>query len=333
MLIVDSNNTFELNEKEEKKLQRLKRFENNNPSSNKPSPPAATVNPNEPIVGLSTTLEKRYLRLTSAPDPASVRPLHILKQTLELLKRKWKEEQNYSYICDQFKSMRQDLTVQHIQNEFTVLVYEIHARIALEKSDLGEYNQCQSQLKVLYGLGLPGNDHEFLAYRILYLLHTGNHADISDILLDLELSKENGATAHKGITHALEVNAAMSRKNFHKLFQLYVDAPNMGGYVMDSFIQRERYAALAAICRGMRPSVDVDYLTRELGFYSERDFFEFAAKSNISQFFKKVSSEPDSSSSAGKDSEKSILQTKEAYPIIEGLKLAAFAKVDIKGQI
>jgi len=88
-------------------------------------------------------LEKRYLRLTSvpcpfsslvgrddllintntqvhrvpddpllqAPNPEKVRPLHILRQTLALLKKKWLEECDYTYICDQFKSMRQDLTV------------------------------------------------------------------------------------------------------------------------------------------------------------------------------------------------------------------------------
>jgi hypothetical protein len=81
----------------------------------------------EAVIGTSTKLEKQYLRLTSvsplrlffnsvftsfkAPDPTTVRPLHILKQTLGLLKEKWKNEQNYTYICDQFKSMRQDLTV------------------------------------------------------------------------------------------------------------------------------------------------------------------------------------------------------------------------------
>lgn len=63
------------------------------------------------VVGVSTKMEKPYLRLTSAPDPRTVRPLPILEQTLELLKKKWRSEQNYAYICDQFKSMRQDLTV------------------------------------------------------------------------------------------------------------------------------------------------------------------------------------------------------------------------------
>lgn len=28
-----------------------------------------------------------------------------------MLKVKWRDEANYSYICEQFKSMRQDLTV------------------------------------------------------------------------------------------------------------------------------------------------------------------------------------------------------------------------------
>lgn len=223
--------------------------------------------------------------------------------------------------------MRQDLTVQHIQNDFTVLVYEIHARIALEKGDLGEYNQCQSQLKVLYSQGIPGHNEEFLAYRMLYLLHTGNHADISDILLDLEIARANGDPLDNAVAHALKVNTAMSTKNFHQLFRLYVDAPNMGGYVMDSFIKRERYAALSAICRGMRPSVELEYLVSELGFTDEDEFLEFAKASNLLQFLKSSTSQETDIIS------KVMLQTKEAYPIIEQQKLVAFAKVDIKGQI
>lgn len=141
------------------------------------------------VVGLSTRLEKSYLRLTSAPDPKTVRPLPILQQTLELLKKKWRTEAHYAYVCDQFKSMRQDLTVQRIKNDFTVNVYEIHARIALEKGDLGEYNQCQSQLRTLYAYGLPGCQSEFLAYRILYLLHTRNRRGECEEIALIEIAQ------------------------------------------------------------------------------------------------------------------------------------------------
>ena len=77
-------------------------------------------------------MEKHYYRLTSAPDPADVRPEPVLKQALKLLKSKWENKTaKYTYLDNQFRSLRQDLTVQRIQNDFVVKVYETHARIAL----------------------------------------------------------------------------------------------------------------------------------------------------------------------------------------------------------
>lgn len=230
---------------------RKKRFEDSLAESNSPRTQESSrgVSPEPtatgPIVGRSQKLEKNYFRLTSAPNPDDVRPLEVLKQTLELLKKKWRAEANYVYICDQFKSLRQDLTVQHIKNEFTTSVYEYHARIALEKGDLGEYNQCQTQLRGLYRQNLGGHPVEFKAYRILYFIHTCNRTDMNDVLSDLtEADKKEPA-----IKHALEVRSALALGNYHKFFKLYLSVPDMGAYLMDMFVGRERIAALACLCK------------------------------------------------------------------------------------
>ena len=69
------------------------------------------------IVGTCTKLEKEYLRLTSPPVPEAVRPEHILKKALAHFFKKWESDDiDYINMCSQMKSIRQDLTVQHIQN-------------------------------------------------------------------------------------------------------------------------------------------------------------------------------------------------------------------------
>lgn len=220
------------------------------------------------IVGTCQVLEKPYLRLTSAPDPSTVRPLPVLKKTLAMLKDKWKRGAvEYGWICDQFKSLRQDLTVQRIRSDFTVQVYEIHGRIAIEKNDLGEYNQCQTQLKQLYALGLNGCQPEFLGYRLLYLLHCRNRQDVNMFLC--ELGTEHAAAT--AIQHALQVRNALILGDYVSLFRLYQTAPNMGGYLMDCFIERERKAAMLCICKAYRPSVSISFLRNVLAFTSLTD--------------------------------------------------------------
>jgi hypothetical protein len=198
-----------------------------------------------PVVGTCQDLEKGYFRLTRAPRPHEVRPQHVLERTLAFLKAKWKQDRDYNYICDQFKSMRQDLTVQHIKNSFTVDVYEMHARIALEKGDLGEYNGCQTQLRALYALNLGGHPGEFMAYRILYSIHTANRTGLNEILAQLTPAEKE----EPAVRHALEMRSSLASGNHHRFFRLYLDVPNMGAYLVDMFVTRERLTALTKMCK------------------------------------------------------------------------------------
>ncbi|GAP92797.1 putative sac3 ganp domain protein [Rosellinia necatrix] len=276
-----------------------------------PSPPPTSG----PIVGLNTNLEKRYLRLTAAPKREDVRPETVLQQTLDLLKRKWRKENNYNYICDQFKSLRQDLTVQHVRNEFTVSVYEIHARIALEKGDLGEYNQCQTQLRALYRAGIKGNPIEFKAYRILYFIHTANRTALNDAIADLTTAEKEELP----VKHALSVRSALALGNYHKFFQLYLDVPNMGAYLMDMFIKRERLAALTSMCKAFKPELKLRYVTEELAFESDAEAAQF-----IIDYDEELLQERD---------DHIVFLTGKAGQVFENAKAQAFSRVDLKGQI
>ncbi|KAI0159174.1 SAC3/GANP/Nin1/mts3/eIF-3 p25 family-domain-containing protein [Pestalotiopsis sp. NC0098] len=292
---------------------RQRRFEGGYKSVYRSPSPPPTIGP---VVGLCTDLEKRYLRLTAAPKPSMVRPEHILHQTLDLLKEKWKKEQNYNYICDQFKSLRQDLTVQRIRNDFTVRVYEIHARIALEKGDLGEYNQCQTQLRALYAMGLKGNPVEFKAYRILYFIHTANRTALNDAIADLTAAdKEKPA-----IKHALNVRSALALGNFHKFFQLYLDTPNMGAYLMDMFVKRERLAALAMMCRAYKPDLKLRFVTEELAFEHDAEAAQFIIDHNGQHLLEERG-------------DTIVFLAGNAKGLFDAARSEAFRRVDLKGQI
>ena len=95
------------------------------------------------VIGTCQKVEKDYFRLTSAPDPSTVRPLEVLEKALALVKEKWSQFQRadvnvaektdnsnetagngngsgsgttYIWLCSQLKSIRQDVMVQHIKN-------------------------------------------------------------------------------------------------------------------------------------------------------------------------------------------------------------------------
>jgi hypothetical protein len=115
--------------------------------------------------------------------------------------------------------------------------------VIIYQGDLGEFNQCQCQLKQLYEEGIQGSVEEFTAYRMLYFIMSRSRTDINKMLSELQENEKKGA-----VKHALEVRSAVALRNYSKLFVLYISCPNMGIYLMDHFVKRERTLALRSMC-------------------------------------------------------------------------------------
>ncbi|THH19429.1 hypothetical protein EW146_g1717 [Bondarzewia mesenterica] len=269
------------------------------------------------IVGTSQEIFKDYLRLTSEPKPEQIRPYPVLQQTLTELKKRWREKNNYNWICSQFKSLRQDLTVQRIKNDFTVTVYEIHARMALEVGDMVEYNQCQATLKTLYELGIPGKTEEFTAYRILMLLHGRDRSELNLYVGQLTSKQKT----NPAVRHALAVQRALSMGNYHALFELYIDAPNMGAYIMDHFIDRERARALLVITRAYQ-QIPIAFIHQELAFDTYAQTREFLMNHSAGFFVNPNS--PDA---------QKVLDCRAAAGPLAQVFEEKYRKVQIKGRI
>ncbi|KAH8582287.1 SAC3 GANP domain [Cryptosporidium sp. chipmunk genotype I] len=241
----------------------------------------------EKIVGLSNALEKQYLRLTSSPDPNLVRPEHILKKSLEFvynnylnyyssqgsLSNQKQKKYDWKYLEEQFRSIRQDLTVQGIKNLFTIQVYELNARVALENHDLGQFNQCQARLKELYSLGIVefegSNREEFLCYYIIYVTLQNMKADLIRVLDEAQPFK-----SYKGISFAIQVCKAIIEGNYCRYFKLCKKAPWKSRFLFEIFRNRQLIVALTTMTKAFR-FIEISVITSSLGFESNLDCHTF----------------------------------------------------------
>lgn len=233
--------------------------------------------------GYNNELERKYSR--DAPIPEDIRPQSVLVKALNhITKQAALKEQiegrpvALKYMSEQLKGMRQDLRVQDIRNNFSVKVYEMHARLSLENEDLGEFNQCQAALKQLYMV--PSIDRsacsiaEFFCYRLVYLSLGEQLDSLSTELIhytNLHLKrKEVKSIVHyiprKWVLLALQIAVACDSGDIFTLSsKLNMFSVEMH-YLLRIFLLKLRVRWLHTLLTGVRGKVALRIALTALGF-------------------------------------------------------------------
>lgn len=111
------------------------------------------------LYGRSYQIDKPYLRLTDSPNYSKIRPEIILKYSLHYHIQLYSTGKiNYDNFISQIKSIRQDLTIQSIQNQFTLQVYQENCRISLKERDFITFKECLCNLWGLYEMMMEENE-------------------------------------------------------------------------------------------------------------------------------------------------------------------------------
>lgn len=281
------------------------------------------------VVGHCQTLEKSYLRLTSEPNPDLIRPPNILQKMYCLLMDKYQSKTaTYTYLCDQFKSMRQDLRVQMIENSFTIKVYQTHARIALENGDLGEFNQCQNRIMALFeNPTIPKKSYsEFICYSVLYSMLTEDYPSISHLKLKLIDDGSSEILEDEHVKMIFELSDMKLVGNYHYFMKNYLKLHKFEKCLINSFLNLEKLIFLTIICKSYN-QVNLDFVKSEFNFNSIEETTNFLNEQNLTEFIlnKQITD------SNGKSSNIKILNTKGCrVQLIQNYMKSK--KIDIKGQ-
>ena len=154
------------------------------------------------IVGTCSDVERRYVRVQSQPDPASVRPAAVLAEALQAVARREAAGEPYETTSDFYMSICQDLRLQQIENELTVAARESFALCAMRARvgppdapgmDIKALTNCLLSLEDLYKKN-PGQQRqiEFAVYG--FLLWLGMMVTEGD----------SGANTARGLNNALQ---------------------------------------------------------------------------------------------------------------------------------
>ncbi len=227
-----------------------------------------------------------------------------MKRELIRIQARFRKGQDYSKAKEQLERLRKKLSDKRIWDTVNAEVYQLSARFALQYCDATEYEECEAQLVLLRRGGIrTKHDDEFSAYRLLYKLcydemknrkngeedqgsgkdqrtsTINDRARISNAyksFLDTYASLSAEEKRSYAVKHARACAQALSSGCYHTFFLLWRKTPDMGGYMLDHVVNRERLLAMEVICSAYKSTVLLSWLTNELSFKNEgkaRDTF------------------------------------------------------------
>ncbi|CAJ1993349.1 SAC3/GANP/Nin1/mts3/eIF-3 p25 family [Leishmania donovani] len=233
------------------------------------------------FIGMSTELERHYTRYE--PLVEDIRPLAVLKDAYAHitthatgLEKTEGKKAAQKYLSDQLKGMRQDLRVQNIVDNFTVMVYEVHARLCLETGDIGEFNQCQAGLKQFYAMDAVDLSQcdvkNFFLYRLVYLTLSGQYDSLSTELIHFTNAQLQGtdragsSIAREPVNRTLALCAACNDGDTPSLCRLLLSFEVEMTYLVRIYLQKLRIMWLKEILTAMKGSLTLRFLMASLGF-------------------------------------------------------------------
>jgi len=217
-----------------------------------------------PVEGSCTDLEKPHSRIMTNAIASEVRSVDVLRKAYEVVREKWVQSKDWVYTSDMLRSIRQDLTVQMVNDSFTVEVYEFNARAALEFSDFKQFDACSEALENLYADPSVGsvspNMSEFLAYRLLYLTLQGEALMLTLFLREHNNKLREGVQASEPfLTFACQLRSALVVGNLSKVSKLVPEGP-AATELHSALVEGAQLARLANICKSFKGGLDKQLL-------------------------------------------------------------------------
>jgi hypothetical protein len=195
-------------------------------------------------VGVCTEVERRYVRVQSQPDPASVRPSDVLRKSLQAVAQREAAGEPYEVTSDFHMSICQDLRLQQIEDGLTVAAREAFALCAMrarvgppgasKSMDVKTLTSCLLHLQDLYAKN-PGQPRqlEFTVYRfLLWLGLVSATPDDSTNTMQLHASLKGLAAfaPHVTVAHAWQIMSAVLTGDAHTYFSLTAAPPDETGH-------------------------------------------------------------------------------------------------------